>query len=48
MCPMVKKQRKERAKKIEDFRMQEEKRLEKSPGQFPTKEGFYSIRYKYF
>ena len=46
MDPMVKRQRQERANKFEDFRKQEEKRLEISPGQFPPKEGFYSIRLK--
>jgi len=47
MDPTVKKQRQERAKQFEDFRKQEEKRLEKTPGHFPPKEGFYSIRFEY-
>ena len=42
MDPTVKKQRQERAKQFEDFRKQEE-----TPGHFPPKEGFYSIRFKY-
>ena len=46
MDPLVKRQRQETAKKFEEFREQEEKRLKISPGKFPPKEGFYSIRLK--